>query len=836
MTQPFRTSTPIWIYDKDERLRLVLDPKGSFKGHSAKDKKPNYTNTSAGVIGHHYLSEEGKKEAMKIPHYNSWFTEELNGEVKLEFTVPARHPDVSWIENEGRAVIRDRDGNLVEFIIREPYDRNGSSGPEKEVTAEGSDYELIDEWIGGYKADNVTLRTALTAILSSTRFEVGEVDDFGTQSVDIPPTTAKNAIHQLIELFGGERQMRVEAEGPAITKRLIDVLHRRGFDNGQTFEHGRNTMSTSRASDSRGVKTALYGYGASQENDGPRITFADVEWSVANGDPVDKPLGQIWVGDPEALQHLGYDQGRRHRFGEYSGQEKDPGSLLLNTWKDLQSRNDVVRTYEFQVVLFQNKKGYEHLRTRLGDTVYGFDREVQPNIEVEASVIIYRQNLNDSNLDEVTVGQFRNEFDVGGRVRSVEKVVETDRGKWDAKETPGGALAKAKSEAQKAIDYAQQQVDAANERIQQAETELSYALIRIEDSETEITSAKSRLTDNEIAIDEMQTQINSAESDISQAQTNISDAQNLIDSVTSEQNGVTVLAGTLITNEIIAQDATLSGTFTGSSATILNLTTNNMTAKSVTIENGTFTGTFGATAATINNLTTNQMSAIQATIEDATLTGTLTGSAATILDLTTENMIAIDATIQNATITGQLNGVSGTFTGDLVGGRILSNSTVDVTTDLSVGENIYMGDSDDYATQRMIRFMGGANISSQFDSISVSAMDFSVTDGNVFLGSSSSDVNILGDLNLEGDIVTDQTETEYCTLQGRSSGISGTVNVAGIFKTFKKKKTYTPSSVSFSATASNCTPNASFIKKSGFNFYISGDGDGYSYWTGTYTA
>src|SRR5690625_6624992 len=58
-------------------------------------------------------------------------------------------------------------------------------------------------------------------------------------------------------------------------------------------------------------KTALYVRGASLETEGGGfsrlLTFEDVEWSVANGDPVDKPLGQKWVGDPDAL----YKYGRR---------------------------------------------------------------------------------------------------------------------------------------------------------------------------------------------------------------------------------------------------------------------------------------------------------------------------------------------------------------------------------------------------------------------------------------------------------------------------------------------------------------------------------------------
>ena len=42
---------------------------------------------------------------------------------------------------------------------------------------------------------------------------------------------------------------------------------------------------------------------------GRRITFADVEWSKANGDPLDKPKGQEWLEDPDATKQLGFSDG-----------------------------------------------------------------------------------------------------------------------------------------------------------------------------------------------------------------------------------------------------------------------------------------------------------------------------------------------------------------------------------------------------------------------------------------------------------------------------------------------------------------------------------------------
>src|SRR5690625_5680278 len=83
-------------------------------------------------------------------------------------------------------------------------------------------------------------------------------------------------------------------------------------------------------------KTALYGRGASLETEGGGfsrlLTFEDVEWSVANGDPVDKPKGQKWVGDMDALQHYG-----RRMIG---GRNLLPNTLFAGSLGDGRPRSE----------------------------------------------------------------------------------------------------------------------------------------------------------------------------------------------------------------------------------------------------------------------------------------------------------------------------------------------------------------------------------------------------------------------------------------------------------------------------------------------------------------
>src|SRR5690606_11500008 len=167
-----------------------------------------------------------------------------------------------------------------------------------------------------------------------------------------------------------------DLRGNRITRRYIDILSRRGTFTGKRFEYGKDIQSIKREIDYSQVKTALYGFGESTVNDGPRVDFADVVWSKANGDPVDKPAGQRWVGDPEALARDGHDAGARHRFGVYESQTGGPGQLLLETWQELQRRSWPIVTYELDVIVLEQLVGRDHEQVRLGDGVYVIDRDM----------------------------------------------------------------------------------------------------------------------------------------------------------------------------------------------------------------------------------------------------------------------------------------------------------------------------------------------------------------------------------------------------------------------------------------------------------------------------
>lgn len=674
----FDKSQNVFIYDRDEELTLILS-----------DDTIPYT-------GH--------------------LDEELNGTLTLELEVIADDPQVDAIENDGRIVTRNADGEFMEFIIREVKDVDGSSGTIKDIYAEGGEYELIDEFLTGYTASDVEIGEALETILEGARWDVGKVESFiGSQSIDLENMSKKKAIYELLNQYDCDIKYRIEINGNKIINRYVDIMKNRGEDNGKRFEDTKDILSTTRTLDSTQVKTAMYGRGASgviYENEDVRLDFGDIEWKEEDGDPVDKPKGQTWVGDPDALDKWGYGKGTRHRFGFYDGQEEDPAVLLLNTWKELQKTNDANNTYEFDVIYLSTIMDIPHEDIRLGDTVYAINRRISPDVQVKLSVIEYNHNLNDPKLSTVTLGHFRHEYDLSEKVNDIEKDYNGSRGMYEGKPSKKDVDEEVRSlddkvseeleDTKESIKEAEERIEQGKKDIDDAKKELKKLDGRLEDADKEIDDTKDRMddlddnleeADKEISgtkdrLDELDERLKDADKDISgtkdrldelgdslkKADDRIEDAYGDLDDLDKAlddkipigmaaedvNEGNTEILGK---NLVIDGNTTVTGTIGASKATFKDLTTRNMDAIDATIEDATITGEIEGKDAIFQGIETDKMTAINATIEDATITGEIEGKDATFQGIKTKEMTAIDATIEDATITGEIEGRSAVFQG-----------------------------------------------------------------------------------------------------------------------------------------------------------------------------
>ena len=195
-------------------------------------------------------------------------------------------------------------------------------------------------------------------------------------------------------------------------------------------------------------------------------------------------------------------------------------------------------------------------------------------------------------------------------------------------------------------------------------------------------------------------------------------AAGTIDATKIKANSITAtqIAANAVTAAKIATDAIKSRNYVVNSVgSFLNLADGTFTSKNLKwTSDGSLTGS-----------NVNLTGAINAT--SGTFKGTITGS--TINGNTITGGTIKSATISGNTISG--NTISGgTISGaSITGGSITSGTTINVTTNLTVGNNIYVGSYSDRNTQKYLYFNDRFSVYSRND-----IMGFGLENGNLFSG------------------------------------------------------------------------------------------------------
>ncbi|WP_179290940.1 phage tail spike protein [Shouchella clausii] len=339
-------------------------------------------------------------------------TEQLNNAHSFEFTILADCDHALEIVEGQQVAFYDVDGDFQLFEIVVVEDRHGEAAY-KTVICEHAVNELLDEHIEHILYNQTNVRQALSSILAGTRWQPGVVAELGEAPVAFSQTNAKYCVAELLNTFKGELRCRVTIDGSKITGRYIDILSRRGADTGKRFEYRKDLTEIERTIDMSSVKTAIRAYGKPTEDEngdqGKPITFKDIEWSKAKGDPIDKPKGQDWLGDEQAraLWGRGDYEGKRHRFGILEESDEDnPVRLLEQTYDYLQTVCTPLVHYSGKVVDLFRLSNFEHERIQLGDTAAVLDEDIYPIIQEKTRVIELKRDLLDPSNDEVVLGEF----------------------------------------------------------------------------------------------------------------------------------------------------------------------------------------------------------------------------------------------------------------------------------------------------------------------------------------------------------------------------------------------------------------------------------------------
>lgn len=375
------------------------------------------------------------------------FRDEVNSVASepFTFTVEADIERAKYVKEENQVVFRDKEGDLRLYVIKELDDLDNADGPQTMAICEPAFMELKEHIVVDRRFVDKEAQEALNAALQGTRW-TGKVEvTLGKATTNFYYISSVDAVWKILDVWGGEFKDIVTFDGNKITSRQIRIKQRLGADKGARFEIDHNIEEIQRTILSYPV-TALYGRGASleiEDEDGNHtggytrlIDFADVEWKKSKGDPVDKPLGQKWVGDPDALLKYGRKHNNQllHRFGVWeNGDYDDPAKLLQATWEALQEAKEPEVNYRLAIYLFDKD-------VNLGDTARAIDRQFARPIEIQSRAIAIEYDLLDiEGTAVVEMGQFLSVYEnnLGRELDDLKNEIRDNRGKW---ESDGGPI------------------------------------------------------------------------------------------------------------------------------------------------------------------------------------------------------------------------------------------------------------------------------------------------------------------------------------------------------------------------------------------------------------
>lgn len=338
---------------------------------------------------------------LKSTEINEAIQEEtLNGMVRLDFSVKLPYKEkMKEVEFVAHA-----DANEPDFFYM--YKLISSANSDTAMNYVGINIAFDDLKGYGYireqRMEKTTGALGLETILHGSRWHARIME--GTKQADLYlyDNTRLEALSKLIDTFGVELDFRVQISGNKITGRYVDLYNERGTDTGKRFYYGRNALEVVKEEDQTDIFTAVIGRGKGEQKFdtsnveatggfGRRINFKDVAWSKANGDPLDKPLGQEYLELPEATAKYGYSDGTPRFKIVVHDKIEDPLELLNACYTDLINGSRP---------LVQFKSTLQKVGTlRLGDRV----RIVRKDLDIYYSARVFKIKRNLLNLDATIV-------------------------------------------------------------------------------------------------------------------------------------------------------------------------------------------------------------------------------------------------------------------------------------------------------------------------------------------------------------------------------------------------------------------------------------------------
>lgn len=223
-------------------------------------------------------------------------TEALDGtdEIKVTCSDDVNKGDyIVWVDAQGKT---------HEHIVDDASRTHGEDGTlQTEFTGVNSIAELWDDWTDDVRPSG-RVATALSRVLTGTRWAVGACDVTASASVVLYHQSARESIAEILEAWGGELETTITTNGSSVVSRQVGVRKLRGNQSSpKRFTWTKDIKTITRTVSADNPKTRVYGYGKGVETDsgayGRRLTFESINGGKAYVE--DAAATKIW-GHPNA--------------------------------------------------------------------------------------------------------------------------------------------------------------------------------------------------------------------------------------------------------------------------------------------------------------------------------------------------------------------------------------------------------------------------------------------------------------------------------------------------------------------------------------------------------
>lgn len=294
------------------------------------------------------------------------------------------------------------DGRFRMFAIEECLYRDDKKTLELSAT-DRAVIELSESIIEEVQLLDATLKEALQTLMPE-GWEIVGGDPEQREKSRAYFASAWTMCQTLGELYGWRIIPYYTFDAGGISGRRIAIEDGTPQWRGRVMRSNRDAANVCVTSSGRPI-TRLYGIGPAT-NSGEvqtNMTFADVEWETADGDPADKPKGQCWVEDADAVAEHGLHTAVvsiTDLTGETDADKQ--ADLLVKTWEQLQKAKAPAVRAEANIIdleMLPNGEGVQHVD--LGDLV---GIRLDNGKWVEAKVISIKRNYARPWLSKITAG------------------------------------------------------------------------------------------------------------------------------------------------------------------------------------------------------------------------------------------------------------------------------------------------------------------------------------------------------------------------------------------------------------------------------------------------